>query len=327
MSDSQARAFWRWSNFIVSSNADGKPVLRVNLDETSLKFHVAPRPGLVVESVAGRRRQPFGEGCGADLKARRSSVTLVAFACDSDAHQATLPQVIVLGERVVSVAEAADLSEQCQDHVFAIRRRTSWVNAALAVQLVHLLAACLKGVLRSHRVVLYMDTCPAHTHVSVLRACSREGIYPVFVPAGTTSLLQPLDVAVFAKFKGWVVKETERLRLTSASGRLTRPEILGLYRQGVDAVIRRGSWGRAFDLCGLGDPAAVSRRLLERLGHGELFAVGDSLPSAADLEAVFPRGVSVPVEALFRRVLLCSTVPVLRLSNSARLPSDSRSLV
>ncbi len=302
-------------------------MLRVNLDETSLKFFVPPRPGLIVEPVPRKRRQLLLEAQGPDLKTKRSAVTLVAFACDSDAHQPILPQVLILGERVVSAGDAAEVSERCEGNVFAIRRKTAWVNAAMAVQLVELLAACLKDGLRSHRVVLYMDTCPAHTHVSVLRACSKAGFHPVFVPAGATSWLQPLDVAVFAKYKGWVAKEVERERLASASGHLSRLEVLQVYRRGIDAAIRCESWGRAFDLCGLRDPAAVSRRLLSRLGYSELPIVGEALPTVADLEAVLPSGASVPVEALFRTALLSSTTSVLRLPAAARLPPCSRSLV
>lgn len=38
--------------FLSSRFADGKPVLHVNLDETSLKLHVPPRAGLVFEPCA-----------------------------------------------------------------------------------------------------------------------------------------------------------------------------------------------------------------------------------------------------------------------------------
>ncbi len=43
----EVTACWHWVNFVAACNDDGKPILRVNLDETSLKLHVPPRPGLV----------------------------------------------------------------------------------------------------------------------------------------------------------------------------------------------------------------------------------------------------------------------------------------
>lgn len=170
-------------------------------------------------------------------------MTLVAFACDCDDIQPALPQVFVLNERVVGREDAAEAARRCSDHVLMVRRKSAWVNAEFAVQLVNLLAKCLKDKLRTFHVVLYMDTCPCHMHKSVLKACSEAGIYPVFVPASTTGWLQPLDVAVFAKFKGWVTREIERERLSSTSGQLSRPTILDIYRRAVDAVVRSQGWG------------------------------------------------------------------------------------
>jgi hypothetical protein len=75
-------------------------------------------------------------------------------------------------------------------------------------------------------------------HADVFKACAELGIFTHVVPASMTGWLQPLDVAVFSRFKGWVVREVERRHLTSTSGLLSRPEVLKIYRHGVAEVIQ-----------------------------------------------------------------------------------------
>ena len=262
----QARACWRWSNFLGSVAADGKPVLRVNMDETNLKLHVTSRPGLVFEASPKRRRQLLRQGRGPSLHVRRSAVTLVAFACDDERVQKLLPQIFVVNEHVVTKAAVEDFASTCSGNVQIIRRKSSWVDAKLAAELIQTLAATLPFVRRSHRVILHLDASRVHSHVSVLHACSKAGLLVHFIPAATTPWFQPLDVAVFAKFKGWVVQEVERQRLASESGSLAVADVLGIYRRGVEEVVQTCSWERAFEHTGLRGQGHLSQTLLSRLG-------------------------------------------------------------
>ena len=283
-----------------------------------------PRPGLVVEPSPKRRRRLLQEGgCGPDLKTKRAAVTLVAFACDDEETMQTLPQVFIVNENVVTRDVVEGLSGRCLGNVRVLRRKSSWVTAVLMVELVQLLAACLKDHLNTHQVVFHMDTCPAHLHPTVLKACSDAGMHLQVIPASATAWLQPLDVSVFGKFKSWVVREVERQRLGSSSGMLSRAEMLEVYRMAVDEVIRGQGWARAFELCGLKGQGQVSTRLLARLGFGEPPAISSDLPTLTDLQSVFPQGMDIPIEAIFRTAL--ATPPskptgMLRLSSSARLP-------
>ena len=185
-----------------------------------------------------------------------------------------------------------------------------------------ILASSLRGELGKRHVVLHMDTHTGHTHESVLKACSDFGIYVHFVPASTTSWLQPLDVLVFARFKQWVTGEAERRRMASVSGTLTRPEVLHIWLSGVDQVIRSQGWCRAFDMCGLRSQGNLSARLSARLGFSSPPLVGCDLPSLEDLQAVFPSGMDIPVEPLFRLFMVkaAPVPPVLVLHPRARLP-------
>lgn len=300
---------------------DGKPVLRVNLDETSLKLYVPPRPGLVFEPILKRRRQLLREGREPDLKTRRAAVTLVAFACDEKEVQPKLPQIFLVNERVVTVADASCFASRCQGNACILRRRSSWVDAKLMVEVINKLAAALEAELRTHRVILHFDTCSAHLHPDVLKACAQFGIFVHVVAASMTGWLQPLDVAVFSKFKGWVVREVERQRVASATGTVSRPVVLDIYRRAVRAIIQQGDWGRAFDVTGLRSQAHLSKRLMDRLGLDHPPDISSSLPTYEDFEVIFPAGKSLPIaEVLEVARARDLRTRMLRVPSRARLP-------
>lgn len=320
--DFQVRAFWRWSNFIDSLNSAGKPILRVNLDETSCKMHMVPQRGFVIEPNPKLRRQLLRCGQGADLGMRRSAFTLVAFACDDAEVQKKLPQVFIVNEHVATASDLVEMSERCPPNVLVLRRKSGWVNAALMEQIIKVLAHCIRSELSTHHVVLHMDTCPVHTHASVLEACSSKGLFVHFVPAGTTAWLQPLDVSAFSRLKGYIRKEMQQARLASRDGHVEKLEVLEICRRGVDEVLRSRGWSRAFQLCGLGGQGRLSKGLAARLCLQEAPAVGSELPSLADLQVIFPSRRVIPIDAIFQLALVRSlpTMPVLSLPRSARLP-------
>ncbi len=318
----KAVACWRWANFLESLNSAGQPELHVNLDETSVKLFVPPRPGFVAEPCPKRRRLLLQGRGGPDLSTKRAAVTLVACACDDERVQKLLPQVFVLNEHVLSNAEVADLRAKCGDAVLVTRRRSSWVNAPLMVELVKVLATCLREELKNRHIVLHMDVFAAHFHSSVLKACADAGFYVHFIPASVTSSLQPLDTAVFAKFKRWASGEIERCRLASADGQLSRAETLDVWRRGVDHVIRSQGWRRAFEHCGLvRQQHGLSASLASRVCSGSSPAVGSDFPSLSDLQAVFPTNRNIPVDFLFQTAVdKEKAAHAVRLRTKSRLP-------
>ncbi len=115
--------------------------------------------------------------------------------------------MFVVSEHIVTKAEVAAFAGRCGGNVSLLRRRSSWSCAELMVVVVERLAVCL-----------HFGTCSAHLHPDVFKACARLGIFVHMVPASMTAWLQPFDVAAFSSFKGWVVREVERKRLSSTSG-------------------------------------------------------------------------------------------------------------
>jgi hypothetical protein len=303
-------------------NVAGKPILRINFDESSVKMHVDPRLGLVAEPCPKRRRQLLREGQGPDLKTKRSAVTLIGFACNDARVQKLLPQVFVCNEHVVNFAEHSELVQRCGENVYMVRRKSSWVNAKFVASVLKLLAKSLESELPKYHTVLYMDTAPVHLHSSVLEVCSAAGILVHIIPASTTAWLQPLDVAVFASLKSWIAQEIEQKRLASADGVVSRFTVLDVSRRAVEAVVQQRGWEQAFAMCGLQGQEAVSKRLMARLGYETPPAVGSDLPNLCDLQATFPARSSIPIDGIFQTAVKAASPPrvVLRVSAAARLP-------
>jgi hypothetical protein len=323
----KAFGFWRWCGFLKSCGDTAKPVLLLNLDETSVKLAPCPRKGWVIASYREERLALLGRGDGSSLRARRSAISLVSIVADNDEAQKMLPHVFVSNEHVLSLDNLGELNATSPDNIFFIRRQSSWVNAEAMVDILKVLAASLGTFMTSHRVVLCMDTCPAHLRTEVLQACSRLGIFLLFVPAGMTAWLQPLDIHVFKRYKDWVVRGLERKRLAADTGSsLSSAEVVRVYAAGITAVIEGNSWARAFDLAGLRGQSNLSQKLLRRLGFDGPMSVLPAFPSAADLLATFPRRRRIPVDELFELPLRWTMpeMPVLVLPKRARLTGKSR---
>ena len=90
---------WQWFHFLQAQVPPDRPVLRLNLDETSVRFWYEPRKGL---------RRPRGQipRAGFARKASRAQLrkafSHVAIICDDSSLQPHLPPVLLVNERAVS---------------------------------------------------------------------------------------------------------------------------------------------------------------------------------------------------------------------------------
>lgn len=192
-------------------------------------------------------------------------MTLVAFLCDDVAVQPLLPQVFVSNQHVLSAVDVAQLNSACPSNVFFVRRKSSWVNVAVLLEILELFSALLQHTLRTHRVILHMDASRVHLHASVARARSRAGLFLMYIPASTTAWLQPLDVSVFSQYKAWVRAELERKRLVAPAGVLSRSDIMSAYSDGIRAILEAKGWANAFEVTGLRGQSNLSTDLMSRL--------------------------------------------------------------
>lgn len=309
----EAVAAWQWNNFWEARIDATKRVVHINMDETSVKLFsgdskgaVAVLPGEKMKEALGRAEQR------ASLRVRRSAISHVAFVCDDAEIQRLLPQVIIGNEKVLPrwVVDAVSGASRL-DNIFILRQKSSWVNQKVLVNIVNLLAASLKDKMSSHAFILSMDGAPSHTAPGVPRACARGGFRLVYIPACMTSLMQPCDTHVFARYKGFLRKRLEQHRLESATGSTTTQQVVETMCEGIREVLEGRSWVRAFQHTGLREQQRhVGSSFLRKLQWTEAPSVSSELPSLQQLQAVYRAGATIPVMALFQLCLPPNPSPV-----------------
>lgn len=86
---------------------------------------------------------------------------------------------------------------------------TGWMNETLFKKFIEKFLVPIFGQQRS---LFVYDRYRAHLTPTVIQKCRDNNIVPSLIPAGTTSMTQPLDVAVNKPFKGMIKEFTEEAR-------------------------------------------------------------------------------------------------------------------
>lgn len=323
----QAEATFHWDRFLVSRKPVGHTVVRINMDETSLKLFPGVEAGCVASSESQGPHRPVEQGVS--LRAQRGALSLVAFVTDDRAIQERLPQVLVSNRRLVPTTAAEEFAAERLDQVFLLRQRSSWVQARTLAGIVRLLGACLEPVAAGKFFILSMDACPVHITPLVLRAVASVGVHFMVIPAGATRWLQPCDVAVFRSLKHRIRRRYLELQLTRARAELEVADVLRVFAKAITEVISGGCWARAFALCGLHEGLPLSKRFRLALGSDPLPSIPPALPSLAQLQCVFPRRRHIPIDLLFQNLVRPVPVGVQRRERpgdreGARRPSPER---
>ena len=135
---SQAFAAWQWWNFYNAQVAAGKQLLKINLDETSLRLFQGDGRGIIFAS----------KNCPAPVQSvtrakRRSCLTHVAFICDEPSIQPVLPQILIGNETTIPASALAALKERAPANVRLLPQKSAWNNERVCAWIVRILAAAL----------------------------------------------------------------------------------------------------------------------------------------------------------------------------------------
>lgn len=278
------------------AGARSRRLLRLNLDETSLCLHPGRCKGAVF--VSPRAAPPVQRVASG---ARRCCLTHVGVICDDTSLQPLLPQFIIGNERTIKASAVSKLSEACPRCVVLLRRKTAWSNAAVTAMVVRRLArvvAMHEELVGDVQVVLIMDAGRLHYAPEVLKACSECDVWPVYVPAKLTWLLQPLDTDGFALYKACVKKayQAARARNPEGGGEVVVEEFLQCIYEALRRVLHGRMWGSAFDRDGYGRrQASLGNFVKQQLRWETMEVVADSRPTDAQMRALFPRRAKVPL--------------------------------
>ena len=201
----QVVAAWQWVNCYEEMTPAGKQLLRINLDETSVRTYSSPKPGLV--SLSPKRRKARQAGLDvhpAGMHKQRACLTHVAFICDNTQVQAALPHVFIGNETVVPLYVLQRTAPHLHTNVRLWRRKSAWVDGDALKDIVRLLHAALQPFQGTFQPLLLWDAVKAHIKPDVLQCAGRLGIWVIIVPAKITWLLQPADTHCFANYKAYL---------------------------------------------------------------------------------------------------------------------------
>lgn len=306
-------------------------VVHINLDETCVKMFTPPKAGLVNVPHGTKPGHFLERELKVSLRKQRSAITWIAFASNDLEASALLPQVLIVNKRLLP---RGDL-EVLRRHISKLPacrllvRDSAWVNVTAMMEVMAILRDCLLAMKPYAHVILTMDCCPVHTSPRLLRRASAYGFFCHFIPACMTSLLQPLDTSIFAKVKRFHRSKVEHVHLLKASGETSFCEIVMALVDVIAEVMIGKPWPHEFLLCGLGGHQGhLSNHLRRALGLATgPQHISDDLPELSDLQAIWPRGKSIPLEALFAGVKRldaesCRASPLVRLHTHV-LPKGS----
>ena len=295
----QANAFWQWWNFAESRAPAGKSLLRINMDETAVCLFQGNAKGTVFRDCG-----PPADGepvQNVTRSKRRTYITHVAFICDRAELQPLMPQVLIGNCATFLQRDWAALLAGCPNNVWLVRQISSWNNSTLCARLVGLLAAALRPHLATLQPVLFLDAYRAHYNQRVVAACHAAGVWPIFVPAKLTWLLQPLDTHAFFAYKLRLMAEYQRRRAETADGQLNVREFLPCVYDAIRFVLQARRWDVAFDADGIGRRQAAlstyAQRQLQLEGPPD---VPSTQPSEEQLRLCLPARARANVASFLR---------------------------
>ena len=291
---------WQWYHFLVSQVPPGRPVLRLNLDETSVRFWYEPRLGLRrptgrVPLVGHARQATRGQ--------LRRAFSHVAIICDDASLQPHLPQVLLVNERTVTMEQYRRWAPLSGCNAKLWRGKSAWINDEIFARIIRELGKVLRARAGGRQAILLLDAHVCHFSRAALLACRDYGIWPVIIPARMTGLLQPLDTHVFSRFKMFLRTRLHQLMLTGASEDLTSEQVIDALLHAIKGVLQRHSWTPAFAKNGFGAVFEVRAHLLEVLAWHAPPAIGTELPALSQFAHCFPLRHQIPFMLLLGGVL------------------------
>ena len=291
-------AAWQLFNFAeLTARHRGKPLLRINLDETRIGLHFSGPRGLQARAVnrrapkakAGRRRTVVQN---VPLGKKRAGFTHVAMICDDTSLQPRLPQILLGNEAIFPVATLDAVRPTLPPNVRLWRRNSGWVTKDLLRDIIRELAIALGELTATHTVVLLLDTASMHICPRAIGMAARHGICMQYIPAKMTWLLQPLDTHVFARYKLHLVQQYRNHLLQSTGGQCGLPAVIQAVVSAIRRVLQGVAWDYAFDGNGFSAnrQSHVRDTILEELDWPQVPELPARLPDYPDLSSVFPGG-------------------------------------
>ena len=230
----------------------------MNVDETSLSRACGRRPGAVVRLPRG---SPEVLNDHQSLPQRRSNCTLLAAICNDPVFQTSLPQVLI-GKWSLKDYRLLQGHFTSTCPTVEVVNAKGWMTSELFMQYIRLLRARVDCVEVNKKIVLMCDAAACHLTDEVLWCAQENNVRLLLVPSKMTSILQPLDVAVFAHFKKSMTERSLFHRAHNALGNFPLLTWAQCLSGTIDTLLLSRNWDKAFRMVGIPpDPNSFGRCL------------------------------------------------------------------
>ena len=293
----EAAAGWQWWHAVRSKINASKPILKINMDETSVAaFH-----GSIKGNVIKKRKSEGEPVQFADRKKRRTAFTHAAFICDNERVQRKLPQLILGNTNILTIAKYNAIVARRPWNVYVKAAKSAWMNAEVMKTLVDTLAVHIRDELEQYQVVLFLDAAKCHIDKGVAQKCNQHGIILIILPARMTWLIQPCDTHLFAAYK----RHMRKLWLDAVANRqdsdLDLIDLFTIIFRTIEDVIESRSWAHAFKEDGYHDNfGQMSKYIMRQLEYTERPPIITDVPTYETVALCYPSNVTVPYNVVLK---------------------------
>ena len=263
---SKAAILIRWLRWSSRGTGADRPVLFINMDETSISCLKTSKKAMVGPSAFDRTRA--GHGCKKQRGLPRCA--LIASIVNDDALQSKLPQVFLPRSKpgVYPPRSIRNVIADAQPPVQAYHGGSGFQSADSMRQWLKDLRRVLLRERPDHIWVLVMDCYSVHVSMEALKYAKALRFVIVLIPGRMTWLLQPLDSHIFAGLKQVLRRLVMHLRISSENGTITWSEGLKAATTAVRQQLVSKSWRHVMQASGMDADASALRPALANVLRG-----------------------------------------------------------
>ena len=149
----EAKIFYKWCNFIMTTLAMEKPLILINMDETSIAYSYGGQKGNIILRLKQTMSDKFIERLS--LGDRRSFISYVASICNPPSYMEALPQILLGNHARFTNTLMEQATEVLPKQVILWRESSHWLNSKLMCQYIKTLAAFLGEAMKTHNIILF----------------------------------------------------------------------------------------------------------------------------------------------------------------------------
>ena len=249
-----------WVKCLMAHDNTFADAVWINIDETALPVYTGGKRGFRMRCKTKALENLMVER--ASLKLRRQYVTLIGAITSYPNLQKVLPQVFMPKSKRLKKAWK-QASRRVPSPARVLLGTNGWSTKESLARYFTMLKAVVDRQTKK-KVVIVMDCHPSHIAQQTIKWLRKAKWEILLVPSKLTYLLQPLDVAVFRRFKNRYFLDHMKQKTQSPQGTETFQEWFQTTCRSIRDVFPQVEGEMLFKRCGLSlDETSTRPRILE----------------------------------------------------------------